>query len=221
MNAFKKIIFSTLLLAVSYICSAQEISIRGGLNLSQMPTKWDGKVTDKNSELKSGYHIGPVIDFHINNLFSCETGMLYTTKGLRETSSQTINSTRSLMKINITYVEIPFSLKASFPFRNITFFGSSGGYIASGLFGHVLSMEDINGTNSSWEKINWGDKGDALKRLDYGLIFGIGMKIKAIQLGICHEMGMSDLVIADPASSRTYNKTFELYVSYNIWNRVK
>lgn len=219
MNVFKKLIFSALFFAGSYSCFAQEISIRGGLNLSQMPTKWDGKVTDRNSEQKSGYHIGPIINFPIKNLWSFETGLLYTTKGLRETQAN--NKTKSLIKANINYIEIPLMLKASFPFRNTTIFGSAGGYIASGLFGSILSMEDINGTNGSWQKIVWGDESDALKRLDYGLSFGIGIKSKAIQYGICYEMGMSDLVIPDPSLSKTYNRTLQLYVSYDLWSKSK
>ena len=220
MNVLKKIIFFILFLAGGYICSAQEISIRGGFNLSQMPTKWEGKVTNKNSELKLGYHFGPVFDLKMNKLFSLETGLLYSTKGLRETNKET-NGTKSLSKINIAYIDLPITLKTSFTFHNITISGDVGGYIAHGLFARYFSSENTDGTNNSWQKIAWGNTGEAIKRLDYGIILGIGVKIKALQLGLCLENGVADLVTGDPSSNRTFNKTYDIYIAYDIWSRIK
>lgn len=215
MNVFKKIVFVLLFQAVSNICFTQEVSIRGGFNLSQMPLKSNGQVIDKNSNLKTGLHFGPIIDFRINNLLSCETGLQYTSKGFREIIDHP-GSTKSLIKVDIAYLNVPLTAKLSFPYRNATFLGNAGGYIATGLFGNILTMNDINGIYGSWQKIVWGDQGEDLRRLDYGLNFGIGIKYKALEYGLCYEIGLADLVIGDPPSNSTNNRTLEFYISYKL-----
>ena len=220
MNALKKLIFSVLLLSGSYSCFAQEISIRGGLNLSQMQIKWDGRVANEDAKLNPGFQIGPVIDFPINNLLSFETGLLYSTKGMKEIGNRTVD-TKSLLRLNIAYLDVPLTLKISFPFRQVTFLANGGGYFAQGLFGNILSKENMNDSDGVWQKVEWGDQVNSFRRFDFGLNFGIGMKYKVIQLGICYENGIANLAGYDRSKNKVHNRAAEFYLSYILWNKSK
>lgn len=83
MNVFKKSLFWLLLFVGSYSCFAQEISIRGGLNLSKMQIKWDEGDGVQSTRIKPGLQLGPIIEFPVNNLLSFESGLLYSTKGFK------------------------------------------------------------------------------------------------------------------------------------------
>jgi len=109
MNKLKKIVFSILLLVGNYVCSAQEISIRGGLNLSKAPIDLGETPTHGDSKFFPGLHVGPTIDFGINSLLSFETGLLYSTKGNKELHNRTVDKKRHskcLINSNIYWHDI-------------------------------------------------------------------------------------------------------------------
>lgn len=219
MKVLTNLIFAALLMMVgSNICYAQEVSIRGGLNLSQMLIKLDGQQTQEDSKLNPGFHIGPVIDFQINSLFSFETGLLYSTKGYKELSNLTID-TNSSTRINIAYLDVPLTIKTSLQIKKVLLFANGGGYIASGLFGDILSKEDVDGIYGSWQKIVWGDQDGSFQRLDYGVDIGLGVKYKAMQFGICYEYGIANIAGYNRSETKAHNRVTELYLSYALWNK--
>lgn len=220
MNVFKKLIFSALLFAVSYSCFAQEISIRGGFNLSQMLIQWDGEDIQKNPKLLPGFQAGPVINFPINNHLSFETGLLYSTKGIKEIGSYTVDQ-KTLLRLNIAYMEVPLTVQISFPLKHARLFANGGGYFAQGLFGNILSKENINDSNGVREKVEWGDQENSFQRFDFGLNFGLGMKYKAVQFGICYENGIANISGYDRSKSKVHNRVAEFYISYILWNKSK
>ena len=220
MNILKKIIFSTFLLVGSYICSAQEISLRGGLNLSQMLIQWDGAVITKNAKLMPGFQIGPVINFSIDNDLSFETGLLYLTKGIKEIGHLTVDQ-KTLFRLNLAYMEVPLTMKISFPFRQVRLFANGGCYFAQGLFGNILTKEDFNDSKEERTKVEWGNQENSFQRFDFGLNFGLGMKYKALQFGICYENGIANISGYDRSKSKVNNRAAEFYLSYVLWNKSK
>ena len=216
MNIFKKLIFATLLLVGSKTSFGQEISIRGGINLSQMLLTIDGEEAIANPRLIPGFLLGPVVEFQINNIISIESGLNYTTKGLKYIIDQTIEW-KSLARMNIAYLDIPLSIKASLPFRDIIIFGKGGGYIAEVLFGDILTKQDINGVYGTWQKIVWGNQDDAFRRFDYGLSLGFGLKYKCIQLGCNYGIGLANIAGANRMHFKAHNRCAEFYFSYFLW----
>jgi len=73
MDLLKKIAFCLILLVSRCHGFSQEISIRGGFNLSEMSIKWNEGTTYKNAKLMPGFHIGPIIDLQKNNHFAFVT----------------------------------------------------------------------------------------------------------------------------------------------------
>jgi hypothetical protein len=220
MNKLKKIVFSILLLVGNYVCSAQEISIRGGLNLSKAPIDLGETPTHGDSKFFPGLHVGPTIDFGINSLLSFETGLLYSTKGNKELHNRTVDTISSLT-MSITYLDIPFNLKINYPFKNVILFANGGGYMAYGMFGHFLSLVDVDGIHGYWQKIVWGDQEGSFRRLDYGVNIGLGVKYKAMQFGICYENGIANIAGYNRSETKAHNRVTELFLSYVLWNKSK
>ena len=217
MNVLKKIIFAVLFLTGSYICSAQEISIRGGFNLSQMRIKLGENIVSKNTSLMPGFQVGPIVAFPLNSALSLESGLLYSTKGYKEIGDRTIDQ-KSLYRINIAYLDIPLGLRFSHQFRKTTFLINGGGYVAQALFGNILSKEDRNGTEHIREKVNWGSQEGSFRRLDYGLNLGLGMKFNSVLFGISYEHGIANIAGNDRNTTKARNRCLGFYLSYLLWN---
>jgi hypothetical protein len=192
MNVFKKTVFATTLLLIgSNICFAQEVSICGGFNLSQINLKvGDLVIHREDTKLNPGFNVGPIIEFPLKNIFSLETGILFTSKGFKQ-SGYSPSFGNYLNKINIFYSEVPVLLKAYYPIGKTKIFGMAGGYAASGLYGYFIRDGNVNSVRQhSKVNIQWGSR---MKRLDYGLKFGVGLKIRDCQFGAAYELGLYDI----------------------------
>ncbi len=219
MNVTKKIIISLILLAVFFVSAAQEISIRGGLNLSQMLEKLDGQLITDDPKLKSGFSFGPTVGFPINKFLSFETGILYSSKGLYRKGTYGPNEPIYSWLLNIAYLETPLSIKAKLHIKNFEIFGTAGGYFASGLYGSLIEREDISNKQGTWYKVKWDGEGISINRIDYGLDLGIGAKLKTFELGICYQIGIANLTNTDSKVSG-YNRNIEVYFKYQLWNKI-
>lgn len=213
MNEFKRIVFAMLLLFGSNICFAQEISIRGGFNLSKFNIKEGEKVTYYDgTTFNPGFNIGPILELPLINLISLETGIIFTSKGNKITIT---GANKYLFKENMYYLDIPVLLKVSMPVRKTKTFIMAGGYAGSALFGNrygewvsnsVLKRERTN--------IQWGNELNEYNRLDYGLNFGAGFKIQKFQIGALYKHGLNNVRNDDPW--KTNNRTIEFYIAYQI-----
>jgi hypothetical protein len=217
MNAFKKIIFAAFLLSGSYICFAQEISIRGGFNLSRMLEKYNGEIITDNPKLNPGFHAGPIICFHFTNNLSFETGILYSTKGLLRKGYYGPSDPKYSWRLNVSYLEAPAKVKVSIPVKKIILFGTAGGYFAYGLSGTLLERENISDKTGIWHKVDWDGTGISMKRFDCGFDFGIGARLKCTEFGVCYQRGLLNISNSSDNFSG-FNKNLEIYLSYKLWN---
>ena len=83
----KKVPFYTLLVFLfitSKQVSAQEFSIMGGFNASNMSSKFEGKnYSDQlNYNTRLGGHAAFLVDLKIGKVFSIEPGLMFITKGI-------------------------------------------------------------------------------------------------------------------------------------------
>jgi len=216
MKILTNIIVAALLLVGSNVCSAQEISIRGGFNLSKMLEKLDGNIITDDPKLNPGFQVGSIVDMSINKLLSIETGIMYSTKGLKRVGEPR-SDMRYEWRMNIAYIDIPIVAKVSFPIKKMSIFGYGGGYIAQGLYGDIIDKEDIHASVGTWQKVIWGNSGEALNRLDYGLTLGVGLKYRGIQYGFCYETGLANLAASDVPEAKICNRVATFYLSYTLW----
>jgi hypothetical protein len=209
MNLLKRITLAIILIIGCNFCIAQQISLRGGLNLSQFNEAIDGDVVQKEGQkFNVGFNAGPIIDLYLKNMFSLETGILFSAKGNKLLD---IN----LWKESIYYLELPAMVKASKPInKNADVFAMAGGYLGNALYG-------IRKGNDWKVDIGLGSKDNEYDRLDYGLKFGAGIKIHRVQLGACFEVGLIDFENHDDIKDRT--RVMEFYLAYQLkeWNQKK
>lgn len=214
MNVFKKLTFATLLLVGSNICFAQEISIRGGFNLAGFNIKAGNHIIHREgTKLNPGYHVGPIIELPIKNIFSFETGILFTLKGYK-LSGDIAGVKDYLYKYNMFYLEVPGMLKATYPIGKTKIFGMAGGYVANALYGHFIAGGVVNSENQHIKtNIRWGNT-DGMDRIDYGLKFGVGLKIRKCQFGASFGLGLKDF--GNEGTIKNRNRVLEFYMAYKI-----
>ena len=215
MDTFKKIIFAVVLCMGSIICSAQEISIRGGLNLSEFRVKYEGEVLHGgNAKLNPGFNAGATLDVPIKSLFSLETGILLNSKGNKISSGDELGANKELQRENLLYLDAPVLCKITVPIKKIRIFAMAGPYLGYALSGKQKAEVTINSVHNEWEaNIPWGDRYD---RFDYGAKTGIGLRYKKYQIGASYEFGFKEIYKASELARK--NRVLELYVSYALIN---
>jgi hypothetical protein len=150
----------------------------------------------------------------ISNNLSFETGLLYSVKGLLS-KGQHGEDQSYMYKFNIAYLDIPLKLKVAFPLKQFMFFGTGGGYVASGLYGSLIERADLSNNQGVWEKLQWNGKGTSIKRIDYGLDLGCGIKHKTKEFGINYQIGIHDLNNSG-TNIAGFNRNLEFYVSHEF-----
>ena len=215
MDIFKKIILAVVLFISSIICSAQEISIRGGLNLSEFRVKYEGEVLHGgNAKLNPGFNAGATLDVPIKNLFSLETGILLNSKGNEISSGDESGANKELHRLNLLYLDVPVLCKITVPIKKVRIFAMAGPYLGYALSGKEKVESTINSVHEELEaKIHWGDWYD---RFDYGAKTGIGLRYKKYQIGASYGFGFKDLFAASELVRK--NRVLELYASYALIN---
>ena len=211
MNLVKKTAFCIFFILPVYFSFSQEISIRGGLNLSQIELFEFDNV--HYPLMKTGILFGPCFDFPVNQTLIVETGVLYTTKGFRHKHTDS-DRTVTLAKLNVAYLELPMLLKMKIFSRNLILYGVGGGYYAPALFGRFngkIEDEDHFKKTITWEK----DGEFSLKRFDYGAKIGFDVQKDKLRIGIIYSLGFANLSYTEIPG---YYRGAELIVGYQLFN---
>jgi len=215
MNVFKRIVFCTLLLKGSSICFGQEISIRGGYNLSKISFKQENRKIE-GVQNNPGFNAGPIIAFPLKGRLSLEAGLLFTSKGFQQKGVDPSGTLYYSFRRDMYYLEVPVLMKGSFTVGKVELFGMLGPYVAYGLYGY----DHTTGTgeySSAVEKtsVKWGnDEYYKLDRLDYGPKFGAGININKFQLGVSYGLGLKNY--SNISTLKQKNRVVEIYIACKI-----
>jgi hypothetical protein len=221
MSKRKIIIIIPILFFTINQCFAQEISIRGGLNLSQFWWEYDDIVgSAPGAKQNPGFNIGPILELPVTKLFSFETGLLFTSKGHK--SSVELNGAIIEGRRNLFYLEVPVLCKITVPIKRVGIFATAGPYIGEALYGKQKEEITENSVSvNKWEgNIKWGDEPHEYDRFDYGLKFGAGLQYYKWQIGACYELGLKNFsnMNQPPSEVSIKNRVWELYISYALTN---
>ena len=107
MENLTKILMISFLTLLFYQANAQTFEIKGGLNLANMLDKINEETLSTDYSMNPGFHFGLTADFPLNDYLSFEPGLLYTTKGFKFEGFDVTS------KVNLNYLDIPLSVKAS------------------------------------------------------------------------------------------------------------
>ena len=213
----------SMVLLISLLCvqtNAQTFGLKAGLNLSNMLEKDNDDTYSNDYKMNPGFHIGGSFDIPINDLLSFESGLLLTTKGARVEEEDMGFSLKA--KINLYYLDIPLTLKASHEIsEGLKLFGAVGPYVGIGLIGKTkVTFEFLGEEDTEVEDVKWGsnENSDDVKRLDMGLTFGAGVEIKSIMLGISYDLGLANISSYQDNGATRKNKVLKFSIGYRFKN---
>jgi len=171
-----------------------------GLNVSTVTLKTNG--TESIPEKPVGIHFGGYCEIPVIRNFTFQPGLVLSAKG----SNYTIDSVD--YSLSPIYVEVPLIAMYSLGSDaiKITFFG--GPYFACGAGGYKIEQ------GGELKSISYGsDKNNDLKRFDFGLNLGAGLKIGGLLISAQYGIGMSNVAPDTPIESEMKNKVIGISIS--------
>jgi hypothetical protein len=220
MKNLSKVLFVFILLSMWTQAYAQNIIIRGGLNLSNMLMKDDDDTYSDDFKLKPGFHAGVTTEIPMNENLFFETGLLLSSKGYKFNESETYSGETYTYKgtASLLYLDIPLTAKAYFGTENLKMYGALGPYIGVGISGKSKTESDMMGeTETEEEDVKWGSgEDDDLKRLDYGIIAGAGIELNAIQVGAFYSFGLANISSNTEGGTKVSNKVIGITVGLRL-----
>ena len=221
MKSLIKLSIVVLLLAMGTESFAQTFGVRAGLNLSNMLAKDEDGTYSDDFKMNPGFHIGPTMELPINEMFTFETALLLSTKGFKMSEKESFNGDtyEAKVKLNLLYLDIPLTAKASFDVGGVKLFGTFGPYIGIGLSGKAKYEETYNGeTDKEEEDINFGsdEDEDDFKRLDWGLTAGVGVELNSIQISVNYGLGLANISSYTQDGNKVNNRVLGVSVGYKF-----
>jgi Outer membrane protein beta-barrel domain len=200
----KKLLAITALLFIGVKLNAQLVYVQGGLNLANITKTNDGQ-TEKNNMLAS-FNAGIIGRFDFGKIVDLETGVLFTGRGAK--AETYFNGGNDYVKstFNPLYIEVPLNLVVTAPIsKNNGVFFNAGPYIAIGVGGKSKTNSKLGLiTSSSTSSIKFSNddpftsqQDDAaynkLKRFDYGINVGAGIKLEHLILKVNYGIGLAKI----------------------------
>ena len=201
-----------LVFIISTVSFAQTFGVKAGVNSSKMFIGFDNVNDEVKKKSQFGFHVGPIVEFQINKTFSVESGLIFTTKkGFFEVED---GSELERVDLKAFYLDLPLAIKTSFNISNTKIFGTFGSYAGMGLSG-TLKHEFIEDgvTDLETSDISFGSESDDhLKKFEFGLTAGVGLELKAFQLGLTYNLALSNSAEEDGTVLK--NRVLGLSVTY-------
>lgn len=214
MKNFGTLLIFAIMFTLTTESYSQTFGVKGGLNLSNMHMKDNDETYDDNNKMNPGFHLGATAEFPITEMFSFETGLLLSTKGAKQ--SYKYGGGVMHESINLFYLDIPLTSKATYDIGDTKIYGVFGPYLGMGLSGK-LKYEETGGTATT-EDVKWGSSSsdDDLKRFDYGLIFGTGVEINSIQIGLSYGLGLANISSEFSNGKKIKNRVLGISAGYKF-----
>lgn len=206
MKNFIKLCSIAFMLTVSTACFSQTFGVKAGLSLANL--KFEDN--DLDTKLNPGFHIGPMIDIPIGEIFSFETGLFLSTKGLKISGNDDISEYTNT--INMYYLDVPLTAKLTHDLGNSKIYGMFGPYFGVGLIGKAKYEMTYDGDTESFEEdIEFGSD-ENLNRLDFGLTLGAGLELNSLLFGLSYDLG---LVSVSP-DEKINNRVLRFSIGYKF-----
>jgi opacity protein-like surface antigen len=209
MKIFVKILIVAMMLSASANTFAQVLGVKAGLNLSNVLAKDDNKTYSDDNKMKPGFHLGVTAEIPFEEMFSFETGLLFTQKGYKYESS--FMGTTYEGTLNLNYIEIPLNGKVSYDMGSAKIYGLLGPYVGFGLSGKYKNDDEDS-------KVDWGsdEDEDDFKRLDFGLNVGAGVEIDALTVGISYGLGLANISPYSDGGYKVNNRVLAISIGYKL-----
>jgi hypothetical protein len=230
----RKIVLSFIFAAVIFSCgNAQQLSIIGGLNMSNMTEKDNDENYSKEEEYKIrfGGHGGLLYTHNFTDQLGIETGVMFNTKGFRVNFEEEFifengpqKSTEEMIKYkvhaNLNYIDIPVMLKFNHDLNEkVSLIGYTGPALGIAVGGKFKTKAEFMGeTEEDTEDVNFGNdpEEDDFKRIDLGLMMGAGVMISNFRVGLMYNQGLLNISPYTENGFVSRNRVLSIGIGYNI-----
>ena len=196
------------------------IGPRVGLNVSSISVS---NLELENDKSKIGFNVGVAVEFPIVRSFYINSGLFYTTKGIKFEESGSDWSEKTTF--NAGYLELPVYASYRMNFAEASQLQVNfGPYFAYGVNGKVKYEGNDDGDVSKYDYDLFGvaddnseeDKG-GFKRFDCGLGVGLGCTWNRIYLGINYQFGLVNIADKEAwGNAKIKNSNFSVSLGYNF-----
>jgi Outer membrane protein beta-barrel domain len=212
MMNIKSFFFTTAFALLFLVPQSQaQIAIKAGVNFASISESATLE-TYESLENKSvaGFQAGVSFDLDLSNMFTIQPELLFIQKGGKATYA--INADNKIVnRLYYNYVEVPVLAK-------LKFFSEDGNglYLLGGPFvGLAISGKQktsttiLGNTTSSEDEFEFdnSEEGDRLRRTDWGVSFGGGVKFGNVFLDARYNLGINNL-LDDDADNQNDNKPY-------------
>jgi len=206
----KKILVIAILMVASLnLVNAQGVTFgaKAGLNLENI-----SGVPNTSASMNIGFHIGGIVNIGVNESFSVQPELLYSTAGAKwdQTTTQTFFGVTETIddnaKYSLSYIQIPilaqYKLDNGLFFQAGPYFGILMGASASETITTTITGQPTQSTSVS------SSSDSANNKLDIGLAFGVGYQMPSgLGFSLRYDLGLSSLYkgysYTDPSSGLT------------------
>lgn len=173
---------------------------------------------------KVGFNVGVAVEFPIVRSFYINSGLFYTTKGIKFEDSGYDWSEKETW--NAGYLELPIYASYRLNFAEASQLQINfGPYFAYGVNGKVKYEENDEGDKYKYDYDLFGvadensdeEKG-GIKRFDCGLGVGLGYTWNRIYLGLNYQFGLTNVLDKEyyGPNAKAKNSNFSISVGYNF-----
>ena len=187
----KKIFFFAIMLL--NFAAFSQISVRAGLNLSNISITSDGASVSYSSKI--GFHLGIMDEIAINDNLSWRPGLLFSQRGAK------IDILGTTSSVTASYLDIPLSLIYNFSTED------------SGLFAELgPNVQYLLSASSEGDDVK-----DGWNSIDFGLIGGLGYNINNnIGIGVNYNIGLANIIKDAPDGTSGKNSNIGVYLNYSF-----
>lgn len=181
-----------------------------------------------------GFNAGGFYDLNFSDNIGLRFGLKYSGKGYRykddfsesysaggvtytQESSTDIKTTLNYLQINPMF---KFQMEVG---RDNAFYAMVGPYISVGLSGRQKGEQSysysdgttsVSETETYNEKIEFGEDGDGIDRLDFGFTPAIGFEVKNVFMEASYDFGLNNIDSYDDPDFKASNRNFSVTVGY-------
>ncbi len=196
-----KLFLSLVFLLLVQLVNAQTFGVKGGVNFANVTISSSGMEVSPKSIV--GIHLGPVVEFELQESLYLNTGLLYSLKGYK-VDMEDFEELDGEAKETFNILEIPINLAYKFALSETSNFAiQAGPYL-----GYALSGKSKWGDES--EDIDFGE--DGYKRMDFGIGFGPALEFGPVVASLNYQIGLANM--ADDDEVKVKNKVFQISVAY-------
>ena len=193
--------------SISAFAQIPTLGIKGGLNFAKISGA-DGSGGTSTSGTLTTFSVGAFLDFK-GEVLSVQPGLFYTGKG-SESNDQLGSSTSSL---NLRYLQVPVDFVFYLPAVIGKVYVGAGPYAAYGI--SAKSKTSTSGSTSGTTNLSFGNNGNQIKRMDYGLQGIAGFHFDSgFLVGLNYDLGLSN--IANDSSVKSKNRVLGASVGFTF-----